>query len=65
MPAARLDAVNEELLLRLQESGIAVLSSTILRGRFALRMANVNHRSRPDDFDLLPRTLLAIGADLS
>lgn len=61
----RLNAVNEELLLRLQESGIAVLSSTLLEGRFALRMANVNHRSRPEDFHLLLETLLGIGAGLA
>ena len=63
--AGRLDAVNEELLLRLQESGAAVLSSTILRGQFALRMANVNHRSEPGDFELLLVTLRQIGSVLS
>ncbi len=61
----RLDAVNHELLLRLQESGVAVLSSTTLRGQFALRLANVNHRSRPEDFELLRETLLGIGAHLA
>ncbi|MBL0158078.1 MAG: aminotransferase class I/II-fold pyridoxal phosphate-dependent enzyme [Bryobacterales bacterium] len=65
LPPARLDAVNQELLLRLQESGVAVLSSTILRGQFALRMANVNHRTRPEDFDMLLATLLELGAVLS
>jgi len=65
LAAARLDAVNDELLLRLQESGIAVLSSTILRGQFALRLANVNHRSLPEDFELLLASLLQIGALLS
>ena len=65
LPPARLDAVNQELLLRLQESGVAVLSSTILRGQFALRMANVNHRTRREDFDMLLATLLEIGAVLS
>ncbi len=61
----RLDDVNEELLLRLQESGVAVLSSTILHGQFSLRLANVNHRSRPEDFELLLTALLQIGAVLS
>ena len=46
-------------------SGIAVLSSTILSGQFALRLANVNHRSLPEDFELLLATLLQIGALLS
>jgi glutamate/tyrosine decarboxylase-like PLP-dependent enzyme len=65
LPAPRLNAVNQELLLRLQESGAAVLSSTQIRGQFALRLANVNHRSEPADFDLLLEALLKLGAALS
>jgi aromatic-L-amino-acid/L-tryptophan decarboxylase len=38
---ATLNAINEEILLRLQEQGIAVPSSTVLDGRFALRVAHV------------------------
>ncbi|HJR49567.1 MAG TPA: pyridoxal-dependent decarboxylase [Gemmatimonadales bacterium] len=63
-PAA-LDAVNEEILLRVQERGIAVPSSTVLGGRFALRVAITNHRSRLEDFDLFLDAVLAIGADLT
>jgi aromatic-L-amino-acid/L-tryptophan decarboxylase len=63
-PAA-LDAVNEEILLRVQERGIAVPSSTVLGGRFALRVAITNHRSRLEDFDLLADAVLAIGAELT
>ncbi|MGH7535047.1 MAG: pyridoxal phosphate-dependent decarboxylase family protein [Gemmatimonadales bacterium] len=51
-PAA-LNAVNQEVLVRIQESGLAVPSSTVLDGRFALRVAITNHRSRLEDFDLL------------
>jgi glutamate/tyrosine decarboxylase-like PLP-dependent enzyme len=61
---ARLDALNEELLLRLQESGIAVLSSTRLAGRFALRCAITNHRSQAADFVVLLETVLALGRAL-
>jgi glutamate/tyrosine decarboxylase-like PLP-dependent enzyme len=63
-PAA-LDAVNEEILLRVQERGIAVPSSTVLGGRFALRVAITNHRSRLEDFDLFLDAVLAIGAELT
>lgn len=56
-PDTDLDAFNRELLLRLQESGIALISSTVIGGRFALRLANVNHRSSPADFSLLLETL--------
>ncbi len=59
------DALNEELLLRLQERGIAVPSSTVLGGRFALRVANVNHRTRRADLDALVDAVLLIGAELA
>src|SRR6185436_11578215 len=52
-PAGELNRVNEEILIRVQESGIAVPSGTLLQGRYALRCANVNHRSRRADFDML------------
>jgi aromatic-L-amino-acid decarboxylase len=55
---------NKEILLRLQESGIAVVSSTTLDGKFALRAAITNHRSRREDFDLFVQAVLKIGADV-
>lgn len=60
----QLNALNEELLGRLQDSGIAVPSGTTLRGKFSLRVAIVNHRSRRDDFDLLVQATERIGAEL-
>jgi aromatic-L-amino-acid decarboxylase len=59
-----LNAINEELLLRLQEQGIAVPSSTVLGGRFALRVAHVNHRTRQTDVDQLLDGVLRLGADV-
>ena len=64
LDAAALDAVNEEILLRVQERGIAVPSSTVLGGRFALRVAITNHRSRLEDFDLFVDAVLSIAAEL-
>jgi len=61
-PAA-LDALNRDLLVRLQESGIAVPSQTVLEGRFALRVAITNHRTRPHDLDLLVEAVLRLGAE--
>jgi len=55
---------NKEILLRLQESGIAVVSSTTLDGKFTLRAAITNHRSRREDFDVFVQAVLKIGADL-
>jgi glutamate/tyrosine decarboxylase-like PLP-dependent enzyme len=65
LDSAALDAVNEEILLRVQERGIAVPSSTVLGGRFALRVAITNHRSRLEDFDLFMDAVLAIGSELT
>lgn len=58
---AKLNAINEEILLRLQEQGIAVPSSTVLEGRFALRVAHVNHRTRQSDIDQLLDGVLHLG----
>jgi glutamate/tyrosine decarboxylase-like PLP-dependent enzyme len=58
----RLNELNKELLMRLQESGIAVVSSTMLEGKFALRAAIVNHRSRKEDFQMLVDAVIKIGA---
>lgn len=56
-----LDALNIEVLLRVQESGVAVPSSTLIGGRFAIRVAITNHRSRREDFALLVNEVLAHG----
>jgi glutamate/tyrosine decarboxylase-like PLP-dependent enzyme len=61
LDAATLDALNKEILVELQEQGIAVLSGTTVRGRYALRAANTNHRTRREDFDLLVREVRRIG----
>jgi glutamate/tyrosine decarboxylase-like PLP-dependent enzyme len=47
------DAINRELLVHLQETGVAICSSTMLNGRFTIRLAVANHRSRWDDYEVL------------
>ncbi|RZU42783.1 pyridoxal phosphate-dependent decarboxylase family protein [Edaphobacter modestus] len=59
------DTENSEILMRLQESGIAVPSGTMLDGRFAIRVAISNHRSRRSDFDLLVDSVKQIGRDVT
>ncbi len=59
-----LDELNAELLMRLQESGEAVLSSTTLQGRTVLRCAIVNHRSIDADFEHLVKVVTSIGQRL-
>ncbi len=61
---ADMSAFNEELLIRLQESGAAVPSSTVLNGQFALRCALTNHRSRDEDFDVLLDAVDSIGGKM-
>jgi len=56
-----LNAMNQEILLRVQESGLAVPSHTVLGGRFAIRVAITNHRSRRKDFDLLAQAVVDTG----
>jgi glutamate/tyrosine decarboxylase-like PLP-dependent enzyme len=58
-----LNALNQEILWRLQESGVALPSHTVLDGRFAIRVANTNHRTRREDFDLLVRAVVDIGRE--
>ena len=60
-----LDALNREILLRIQESGFAVVSPTKLRGRYAIRIAITNHRSRTSDFDAIVAEILRIGREES
>lgn len=59
-----LDRLNQELLIRLHESGTAAPSNARLDGRFALRVCITNHRSRREDFDLLLETVLKLGRRL-
>jgi glutamate/tyrosine decarboxylase-like PLP-dependent enzyme len=61
----KLNAINREILLRLQEGGIAVPSSTILNGKFAIRAAITNHRSTRADFDTLAQNVTRLGLELT
>ena len=64
LDARALDAVNEEILLRLQERGLAVPSGTRIEGAYAIRVANVNHRSTTPDFEALVRDVVALGEEI-
>ena len=57
MTEQALNALNEELLVRLHESGIAAPSYTTLQGRYCLRAAIVNHRTVSEDLHVLVREL--------
>jgi glutamate/tyrosine decarboxylase-like PLP-dependent enzyme len=59
----RLDAVNRELVLRIHESGVAVVSESVVRDHLVIRVAIGNHRTRTEDLDLLVETLLRLGPE--
>jgi aromatic-L-amino-acid decarboxylase len=59
-----LNAMNKEILMRLQEQGIAAPSYTLLNNRYAIRAAITNHRSRMEDFEVLARETVRIGKSL-
>jgi aromatic-L-amino-acid/L-tryptophan decarboxylase len=62
--AGDLDALNTEILMRLQEDGVAVPSGATIDGKFAIRAAIVNHRSRREDFDALVDGVVRLGREL-
>jgi glutamate/tyrosine decarboxylase-like PLP-dependent enzyme len=64
LDGATLDALNKAILVELQERGIAVLSGTTVRDRYAMRVGHTNHRTRREDFDLLVREVRRIGGEL-
>ncbi|MEJ2153340.1 MAG: amino acid decarboxylase, partial [Gemmatimonadota bacterium] len=61
----QLNDLNAEILMALHERGIATPSSTELGGRFSIRVAICNHRSRRSDFAALVNGVSAIGHELS
>ncbi len=60
----RLNKINKEILILLQERGIAAPSSTFLSEKFAIRVCIVNQRSKMQDFEVLAAQTIAIGNEL-
>ena len=54
--------VNGDVVIDIQESGIAVPSTTVLNGQLAIRAAIVNHRTETCDIDALVDAVLEFGA---
>jgi len=62
--ASEMDRVNTEVLLRIQERGIAMPSSTVLNGCFTMRACFVNHRTEDSDVRLLAESAERIGREV-
>ena len=62
LDAGALRYLNIEIMLRLQESGVAALSDTTIHGHHCLRAAICNHRTKRADLDILVSEVLRFGA---
>jgi glutamate/tyrosine decarboxylase-like PLP-dependent enzyme len=59
-----LDRFNDDLVIALQESGIAVTSSTTVGNRRAIRVNITNHRTRDEDLTILLDALKKLAREL-
>ena len=59
------DALNKEILLRVQETGTAIISGSKIDGRYVMRAACSNHRSTWADFEQLLTGLERIRGELA
>lgn len=59
--ASYVDRLNQDILVELQETGIAAPSYTTLNNRYCLRVAIASHRSRKEDFEVLVNEVIRIG----
>jgi glutamate/tyrosine decarboxylase-like PLP-dependent enzyme len=60
-----LDMLNARLVAALRDTGRAFLSSTRLRGAFAIRMCFINWRTTAADVDEIVAILLRLGAEIT
>ena len=58
---AELDKLNKEIVIRLQELGLAAPSTTVLQGKLAIRVNITNHRTRMRDCDELISACIELG----
>jgi glutamate/tyrosine decarboxylase-like PLP-dependent enzyme len=64
MDDARLNTLNKQIEIELQEQGIAVPSISNIQNKNYLHVAITNHRSRWEDFQILIREVIRIGKEL-
>ena len=61
LDSAAIKELNTEIMLRMQEEGLAAVSDTTVQGRHCLRAAINNYRTRGEDLELLVRETLRLG----
>ena len=62
---AEFDQINSDIVVTLQENGIAAPSTTRLGGRLAIRVNITNHRTTTADLEILISAILRIGKKLA
>jgi aromatic-L-amino-acid decarboxylase len=62
--AEAVDRLNQEIADDIQRSGLALLMTTRIRGRVALRMSICSHRTLPEDVDATFEAIVATGRRL-
>ena len=60
-----LDTLNEEIVMRLQESGVAAPSTTRIGDKLTIRVNITNHRTRFSDLDLLVNAIEDLGRTIA
>jgi len=61
---SELKEINTEIMLRMQETGVAAISDTTVRGSHCLRVAINNHRTTLADLDFLVKETVRLGAEI-
>ncbi len=61
----KLNILNKEILMTLHESGVAVPTYTMLKGKYAIRTNITNHRTVKEDLDLMIEKIIEIGNELT
>jgi aromatic-L-amino-acid decarboxylase len=60
----QLNFLNKEILMRLQEKGIAAPSYTFIQDRYAIRMNITNHRTITADLDAVIESTIRLGREI-
>lgn len=65
MSEDELKEINMEIMLQMQETGVAAISDTTVRGQHCLRVAINNHRTIAADLEFLVTETLRLGKEIS
>lgn len=60
----KLNFLNKELLFQLHESGVALPTYATIKNKYSIRVANTNHRSVREDFEILVSKVIELGTKL-